>query len=99
MNRKESSYRSSILTTQAFAVPICYLTYSENIFWALPFLYLIAVTTYYIHIAIRKGYIKADNHDIDDDDSGPFIRGGSSSDSFGGFSGGSSGGGGSSNDW
>ena len=99
-NKKKARYRSSILTTQIFAIPISYLTYSENIFWALPLLYLIGVTTYYIHMGIKKGYIKPGNTNgsSSNNSSGPF-SGGSSGGSFGGFSGGSSGGGGSSNSW
>lgn len=100
MNKKEASYKSSIITTQLFATPISFLTYSENIFWAFPLIYVIAVTTYYIHMAIKKGYIRPDNNisSSSSDSSGPF-SGGSSGSSFGGFSGGSSGGGGSSNSW
>jgi len=99
-NKKKARYRSSILTTQLFAIPISYLTYSENIFWALPLIYLIGVTTYYIHMGIKKGYIKPGNTNgsSSNNSSGPF-SGGSSGSSFGGFSGGSSGGGGSSNSW
>jgi len=99
INKKDASYKSSIITTQLFATPISFLTYSENIFWAFPLIYIIAVTTYYIHMAIKKGYIKPGNNiGSSSNNSGPF-SGGSSSGSFGGFSGGSSGGGGSSNNW
>ena len=99
MNKKEASYKSSIITTQLFATPISFLTYSENIFWAFPLIYIIAVTTYYIHMAIKKGYIRPGNNIASSsNNSGPF-SGGSSGGSFGGFSGGSSGGGGSSNSW
>lgn len=99
INKKEASYKSSIITTQLFATPITYLTFSDNIFWTFPLIYLIAVTTYYIHMGIKKGYIKQSNNiGYSSNKSGPY-SGGSSSGSFGGFSGGSSGGGGSSSSW
>lgn len=99
INKKEASYKSSIITTQLFASPISFITYSENIFWTFPLIYIIAVTTYYIHMGIKKGYIRPGNNiSSSSNNSGPF-SGGSSGSSFGGFSGGSSGGGGSTNSW
>jgi len=101
MNKKKASYLNSIFTTQLIASPLSILAFQDNIFWSFPLIYLIGVTTYYIHMGIKKGHIKPVKYNGSYKHNGPFNSGGTSSggSSFGGFSGGSSGGGGSSGSW
>lgn len=97
---KNKSSKTAIITGESIALPVAWLVF-ENIFAALPALYLNIWLAHWFYTQHKKGNINLEN--FSDSNSGRFggfgtgSSGGSSG--FGGFGGGSSGGGGSTGRW